>query len=175
MSRNIHSLKQAFYAPTVTLNLVGAFCTLWQVSHLMLMSSSILHVSGVACSGRAFLLSLKRFFADGGKNFRWIFDNWVLLKYVEGGKSISAYNCLLWDLRRVFCHWPKHIILPPPLSNGTRLMSLLETVHGVNDSLSKTSIPENAGISASTTYIKTRTFGIPGGVSSGIDTFPRES
>ena len=75
------SLNWAFSAPQDTLNLVGAFCILWQGPRLEI-SSNTSKVSGVVSSGLARFKRSYNFAADGCISALRIFYSWDLVKRV---------------------------------------------------------------------------------------------
>lgn len=82
---------------------------------------------------------------------------------------------MLLDLFIGIDHPSRNLSLPLSMGIITHLIKRFETVQGVNDSLSITSIPRRADMSAFAMFSSTNTFGTPGGVASGNVIFPRDS
>lgn len=152
MSMRIPSLNRTFSVPKETLNLVGAVLVLLRGSHLFVMSCSVTRVSLSTYSGLARLRRLESFSADGWKNCLCSLTSCDRVKKEWTGKHISDWRRILFERYMGTLHASMKLFEHP---TWRCLKSLFDTVSAMSLSLSITSSPKSAGISAKTTSMAT--------------------
>lgn len=148
ISIRTRSLNLRFSLPIVTRKRCGTGLIRWHESHLFLICFNVHFVSGVACSWRYFLIKLNKLETLGWKRLRCSLCSFDLVKRTRAVILIPIYGWLLLDLNIVQYHWSIKTSFPSLVFFITRFANQFDMRHVVIPSLSITSIPSKAGISA---------------------------